>query len=162
MSDRPIIPRGIPAGLTRNVGHAHFWERLRSRRRFLQTAGAAGLALGSGLWLPTPAWADDNVDPKPIPDTRTTAFGTINQRLPGPADMPIDVPPPPFPSGGDPSLITDFNGFVGVIEASGTGTGTDTTTGTTTPLFWAADNRFMTGVYVGVDGEKHQGTFAFV
>ena len=131
----------------------------------MHSAGVAGLAVGAGLWLSPSAWGDDDdkpVDPKPIPDTTTTPLGKINHRFPGPADKPIDVPPPPFPSGGEPSLITDFNGFIGVIDATGTGTGTDTKTGTKTPLFWAVDNRFMTGVYVGVDGKKHKGTFIFV
>ncbi len=91
------------------------------------------------------------VNPTPIPETTTTPLGKINFEFPGPADK-----------GNEPSLITDFNGFIGVIDATGTGTGTDTTTGKKTSLFWAADNRFMTGVYVGVDGKKHKGTFAFI
>jgi hypothetical protein len=153
MNDPPI-PRGIPPGLTRHVGHAHFWDRLWSRRQLLRQAGVAGLAVGSGLWLPTAARADDDVNPKPIPGT--THFGPpINNDFhfffPGPAD-----------AGNEPSLITDFNGFIGVIDAKGTGTGTDTTTGKTTPYLWATDMRFMQGVYVGVDGKTHQGTFAFV
>jgi hypothetical protein len=102
------------------------------------------------------------VNPRPIADTTTTPFGKINHRFPGPADKPIDVPPAPFPSGGEPSLITDFKGFIGVLDATGTGTGTDTTTGTKSTLYWAADNRFMTGVYFGVDGKRHKATFAFV
>jgi hypothetical protein len=158
MNDPPI-PRGVPPGLTRHVGHAHFWDRLWSRRQLLRQAGVIGLSLGSGLWLPTAARAGDDVDPTPIPDTTTTPFGKINHRFPGPADMPTDGP---APSGGEPSLITNFNGFVGVFEGTGTGTGTDLKTLKTTPLFWGADNRFMQGVYIGVDGKTHQGTFAFV
>jgi hypothetical protein len=147
MSSRSTPPRsGAPPG------HAHFWERFQSRRQFLQTAGAAGVALGSGLWLPQPAQArHHDVDPKPIPGTTTTPFGKIHAIAPGPADQ-----------GHEPSLITDFNGFVGVIEAEGSGTGTDTTTGKKSRLRWDLHNAFMTGVYVGVDGKHHRGTFAFV
>src|SRR5262245_44871256 len=122
MSQSPFQPRsGAPPG---HFGHAHFWERFHSRRRFLQAAGAAGIALGSGLWLPTPAWADKGeVDPKPIPGTHPTPFGDVHSILPGPADK-----------GNEPSVITDFNGFIGVICAVGSGTGTDTTTSKTARL----------------------------
>jgi hypothetical protein len=127
----------------------------------MNAAGAAGIALGSGLWLPTSAWGDDDddkpVDPKPIPGTiplpppPATKIGDFHFMFPGPADK-----------GNEPSLITDFNGFVGGIDAVGSGTGTDTKTGKSTRLRWASDTRFMTGVYVGVDGKKHKGTFAFI
>ena len=156
MTNRPNHPwSGRPPG---HVGHAYFWERLQSRRRFLQTAGAAGLALGGGLWLPTSAWAGGgNVDPKPIPGTiplpppPAPPIGQFHFMFPGPADK-----------GNEPSVITDFNGFIGGIDAVGSGTGTDTTTRVKTRLRWASDTRFMTGVYVGVDGKKHEGTFAFI
>ena len=40
--------QGRPRG-----GHAHFWNRAMSRAQFIQTAaGATGLALSSGLWMP--------------------------------------------------------------------------------------------------------------
>jgi hypothetical protein len=70
--------------------------------------------------------------------------------LAGPADA-----PPPF--GNEPSSITDFNGFVGVAHVEGTGTDGDGHT-----LLWDVDLRFMQGVYRGVDGRRHQGTFALV
>jgi hypothetical protein len=59
--------------------------------------------------------------------------------------------------GGDPSSIYDFNGFVGAAHVQGTGTDGDGNT-----LNWDSDLRFMKGVYQGVDGNIHQGTFAFV
>ena len=59
---------------------------------------------------------------------------------------------------GDPSLITDFNGFIGSAEWGG-GTGTDQT-GTT--LYWAADLRFMDGEYIALDGHHRHGAFVFV
>ena len=159
MSNRPIQHQsGSPPGAPDPVGHAHFWERFLSRRRFMQTAGAAGVALGSGVLLPQFAWAaKPPVDPKPIPGTiplpppPAPPIGQFHFMFPGPADK-----------GNEPSTITDFNGFIGGIDAVGSGTGTDTTTRVKTRLRWASDTRFMTGVYVGVDGKKHKGTFAFI
>ena len=75
--------------------------------------------------------------------------------LPGPADN--TVPTLPRVIGGEPSTITDFNGSVGVVLVDGTGTD-----GSGNPLLWEADLRFMRGVYRGVDGDFHFGTFAFV
>jgi hypothetical protein len=62
----------------------------------------------------------------------------------------------------DPSQITDFNGFVGLTNIRGGGTGTDTVTGSTTPLAFRADMGFSKGKFVGTDGRRHAGTFAFV
>jgi hypothetical protein len=74
--------------------------------------------------------------------------------FPGPADA------PPI-HGSEPSSIEDFHGTIGVAEIHGTGTGTDSS-GASTRLFFAADIRFMKGVYQGVDGALHTATFAFV
>ena len=70
--------------------------------------------------------------------------------LPGPADA-----APPF--GNEPSAVTNFNGFVGVAHVEGTGVDGDGNT-----LLWDVDLRFMQGVYQGVDGKMHQGTFALI
>ena len=90
--------------------------------------------------------------PTPIPETRTNPFGgpAIHFNKPG---LPTDSPP----IGNEPSTINNFNGFIGVVHA--TGTGTD---GSGNALVWDADLRFMQGVYQGVDGSLHTGTFAFV
>jgi hypothetical protein len=156
MSNSPFQPRsGSPPGRPSHFGHAHFWERLRSRRQFLQTAGAAGLALGTGLWQPAPAWGDDDdkvVDPKPLP-------GGIH--LPFVPNVPIFHFFQPG-TGHEHSTITDFKGFIGVARFLGTGTGTDTNTGKKKALLFEADMRFMKGVYVGVDGKTHKGTFSFL
>jgi hypothetical protein len=66
-----------------------------------------------------------------------------------------------FGPGMDPSSITDFNGFVGVADVQGTGMATNPD-GSTEQLLFDTDMRFMSGVYVGVDGRVHKGTFAFV
>ena len=75
----------------------------------------------------------------------------VHQNLPGPADSTVPG------VGGEPSTITDFNGFIGVAHVEGTGTDNHGTT-----LFWDTDLRFMDGVYQGTDGQIHSGTFAFV
>jgi hypothetical protein len=59
---------------------------------------------------------------------------------------------------GDPSLITDFRGSVGVGEWSG-GTGTDQHG---TGLFWAADVRFMDGEFIALNGRRVRAAFAFL
>jgi hypothetical protein len=59
--------------------------------------------------------------------------------------------------GGDPSVITDFNGFIGVAHVQSTGTDGDGN-----PLLWDTDVRFMQGEYRAVDGRLHTGTFAFL
>ena len=59
---------------------------------------------------------------------------------------------------GDPSTITDFNGFIGVGDFTG-GTGKDQANQT---LYWKSDLRFMDGEYIGVDGRHRQGAFVFV
>ena len=108
-------------------------------------AGVAGAAVGAGL-LPISTLAKtSSAAPKPTPYT-------------------IDLPPfhlTFFGPGKDPSSIGDFNGFVGVAEVQGTGIGTSPGSGPTT-LYYDTDMRFMSGVYVGMDGAVHKGTFGFV
>jgi hypothetical protein len=48
------------------------------------------------------------------------------------------------------------------LSKTGTGTGTNTDTGTTTSLLFDVDMRFMQGVYIGLDGEKHNSTFDLI
>ena len=141
MSNNPVHSR-------HRFGQAHPWNRALSRRQFLgTTAGAAGLALGSGLLTPGAARAGgcDNVNPNPIPFSQLLAgYGPFHFAFPGPADQ-----------GLEPSLITDFNGFDGVAVFSGSATdGSGNTLG--------GHFGFMKGVYVGVDGKNHRGAFAFI
>src|SRR5262249_2792781 len=63
-----------------------------------------------------------------------------------------------FGLGLDPSVITDFNGFVGVADVQGTGTATNPD-GSTEKLLFDTDMRFMSGAYIGQDGAVHKGTF---
>ena len=96
------------------------------------------------------------VAPLPIPGgvLVPNPFGgpDVHFHKPGPVDSTT-----PDKVGGDPSSIDDFNGFIGVAHVQGTGTDNSGN-----PLLWDTDVRFMQGVYQGVDGNLHRGTFAFI
>ncbi|SRR5712692_1548837 len=128
---------------------SHHIHHLLSRRAFIGSmAGAAGAAFGAGLFPATVlARKASNVAPKPT--TNIVNLGGIDFSLTF------------FGPGIDPSSIGDFNGAVGVAEVQGTGTATNPD-GSTKSLFFDTDMRFMSGVYVGVDGAVHKGTFGFV
>jgi len=136
-------------------GHSHFWKRAMSRRHFLKaTGGTAGAVLSSGIWMPVLAHAGANAEPTPIPGT--TDLGPLGVRhFFFPTTNPFSTVT--IESGkGDPSLITDFRGAIGVADLAGTGTGTNT------DLLWECDLRFMKGEFVGLDGDRHRGTFGFI
>jgi len=113
-------------------------------------AGTTGAVLASGLWMPGRALAD-NAAPRPIP-------GGIQPFGPGTEVFHVF----PIAPGVELSTITDFHGAIGGAEVQGTGTATKTDTGATTPLLFDVDMRFIQGVYVGMDGERHRGTFSFI
>jgi hypothetical protein len=96
-----------------------------------------------------------SVAPVPIPGGALipNPFGgpDVHFNRPGPVDSTVPG------TGGEPSAITDFNGFLGVVRVDGSGTD-----GNGNPLLWEVDLRFMQGVYRGVDGHLHHGTFALV
>jgi hypothetical protein len=137
------------------TGHSHFWERALSRRNFVQVAGgASGLLLASRVLSPASLGASDSALPKPLPGGTHLPFQ--------PASGPNSVVHFFFPgTGSEPSLITDFRGVVGLANVNGTGTATDSK-GTKTTLAFGSDNRFMKGEYIGVDGDRHHGAFAFI
>jgi hypothetical protein len=145
----------------RYSGHAHFWERALSRRQLLgRSAAAAGVAVGSAFGLPAVARAAARAQgsPRPIPGgTTIDGLGLFHFYFPtakNPAGSTVTIQN----GEGDPSTISDFNGFIGVGDFGG-GTGKDENGRT---LYWAADVRFMDGEYVGLDGRDRQGAFAFV
>ena len=144
-----------------SFGHAHFWDRALSRRQLLgRTAGLAGVAVGSAFGFPALAKAapPGKGAPRPIPGgTQIDGLGFFHFYFPT-ANNPVGSTDTVESGRGDPSTITDFNGFIGLGEWGG-GTGKDQN-GTT--LFWAADLRFMDGEYIGLDGRHRQGAFAFV
>ena len=141
-----------------------------SRRQLLSTMGSAAAYLGT---LPL-ARAEQHVPsafvgpspggdpaPTPIPGgfNAQQAFGPrfpnrfFHLFLPGP--------------GTEPSTIFNFQGKVAILNIHGTGIRTefDPDSGVmlnqTFSLPFATDVRFMQGTYVGIDGQQHQGTFAF-
>jgi hypothetical protein len=148
------------------TGHAHFWERALSRRRFLATtaAGALGLVVGSDLRLPTPADAGGSrVLPKPIPGGLTgaqfAAFLGLTLTDTAKKELFHTFGPLAAP-GNDPITITDFRGLIAAAEIQGTGKGTNAG-GAPFTVYFDNDMRFMRGQYIGVDGERHHGTIGF-
>jgi hypothetical protein len=124
-----------------------------SRAGFLRGAAGAGAGLlAASAWRPAFASADvDGSAPRPIPDG-IQPFG--------PGTELYHVYPPA--AGFEQSTITDFDGWIGSLDAEGTGTGRDTVTGRTTPLVFQVDMRFMDGDYLAVDGQMRRGTFALI
>jgi hypothetical protein len=136
-------------------GHSHFWDRALSRRQFLATTGLAGGAVvTSSIWMPLLAEASSSAAPTPIP------YGTTVEIKPlGLGPKLFHFLPPKTDL--DQSTIFNFKGTVGVAEISGPGVATHNgapIAGTT----FGSDNRFMKGTYIGTDGERHRGTFAFI
>jgi hypothetical protein len=133
-------------------GHAHFWERALTRRQFLATTGLAGGAVvTSSIWMPLLAEAASSAAPTPIP------YGT---RIPPPNGTLFHFLPPQANT--DESSIFNFKGTVGVAEISGPGAGTHNGEALPPDTQFGSDNRFMKGVYIGADGKRHRGTFAFI
>jgi hypothetical protein len=125
-----------------------------TRRGFLTTATAAtALAVASDFALAPLTMAADNVaEPKPIPGGGTLAGVAIHHN-PLPA-----VSSTPLTQINDPSEIGDFNGMIIDTQIRGLGTGT----GLNGPVSFRADMGAMQGVYVGEDGKRHDGSFAFI
>ena len=145
-------PVRVPDGTIRERHrHSHFWQRPLSRRQFMGgTAALTGAVAGSGVLSPIVASAEDRpVPPKPLtygfqpdPTSPTFRFSLLE------ADSEL-------------SSITDFRGRVGAADVQGAGKAIHPD-GTTERLLFDSDMRFMKGMYVGADGRRHRGTFAFV
>jgi hypothetical protein len=133
------------------LSSSHHARHAFSRRAFIggTAAAAAGASLGSGLLWPAAGSAASLSGRAPRPTTATTTINGVSFHFTS------------FGPGVDPASITDFNGFVGVADVRGKGTATNPD-GTTETLLFDTDMRFMKGVYVGVDGAVHKGTFGFV
>jgi hypothetical protein len=138
------------SAVSRIAHHPARYEHRLSRRAFM--GGAAGMgfaAWGAGLLRAPSALAAPGGTAAPKP---TTNISTING---------VDFALTFFGPGMDPSVITDFNGFVGVAQVQGTGTARSSD-GSTETLLFDTDMRFMQGAYVGQDGAVHKGAFGFV
>jgi hypothetical protein len=133
-----------------------------SRRAFLGGVVTTGAMIGASLVYPASAHAsrDDHAGaarPNPIP-------GGIAPFAPFAIFLhhnPLN-PAIPLANINDPSQITDFSGFVGLTHIRGGGTGTNTLSGETVSLAYQADMGFSQGRFIGTDGRRHRGTFAFV
>jgi TAT (twin-arginine translocation) pathway signal sequence len=142
----------------RAVGHDHFWNRALSRRQFLGAAAASGAALTlPGL---APVVAEAATPPLLNPIKGGTQLGPFFKHFyfptkPNPVGSTIVVED----GSGDGSTIRDFKGQIGVSEFPPNGAATDPFFG---GKFWAADVRFMKGLFVGRDGARHHATFAFI
>ena len=140
-----------------------------SRRALLQRTMGAGAVLGSGLWAPGVAVADDDQTKRcgvPLPQPHTTAgpFGPLHFYFPGPIDgslAPTDATGT-HPEGRDPSTVTNFDGFVGQVDLNFSGTARDTRTGTEALYTFHTDSRFMIGDFIASDQQRHKGALAFL
>lgn len=144
-------------------------EKRWSRRNLIRGVAGAGLLLGSGL--PLPAFADDGDDgernkcktlPRPIPRINIPPNGHFFFAGPVTGAAAATDPTGVYPDGRDPSTITDFKGVIAQADLFFAGTGTDLHTGQSAPYGFHTDWRFMTGVFVGVDGLRHDGTLSFI
>ncbi|MDQ6900411.1 MAG: hypothetical protein M3072_13040 [Candidatus Dormibacteraeota bacterium] len=143
----------------RAVGHDHFWDRALSRRGFLGAAVAGGAALTLPGLVPVAAEAaTTTVVPNPI--LGGTQLGPFFKHFYFPTLVnPVGSTNVVENGKGDAATIRDFKGDIGVAETPPTGVATDPFFG---GKFWAADVRFMKGVFVGPDNARHRGTFAFI
>jgi hypothetical protein len=140
-------------------------ERWLSRRSLIR--GVASTALGAGLLPPKLVFADDGGDDRDREHAECVGPNPIPGGVNGLKPFGIFIHHNPLnPMVGlaninDPSQITDFDGFVGLTHIRGGGMGKDAT-GAMTRLSFQADMGFSQGRFIGTDGRKHHGTFAFV
>lgn len=149
-----------------------------TRRAFFGGAGAAGAALALSPAMSLPVLADEDrdnsifslrVSPNEIEHVNAVTTAAFTNKahffFPGPVEgtaFPTD-PEGAHPNGRDPSLIYDFKGVIGQADISNImGTGMDLKTGASARSSFHTDMRFMSGEFIGSDGRKHEGTFAFI
>ena len=142
-----------------------------SRRSFFGRAAAAGGAALLSSSVPAKVWADDGSPcglsglcdfPVPIPHINVPPGAHFYFAGPVDGSAVATDPSGAHPEGRDPSVIFNFNGFIGQADLNLTGTGTDLTTGATAPYVFHTDMRFMHGKFVGTDGIERNASFAFV
>jgi hypothetical protein len=114
-----------------------------------QGAVAAGGVAGIGVLDPASVFARSLSPPRPIAGGFDRNFNIVT------SGAFIHVLPPGI--GFEMSTITDFAGVLGGSEIRGTAHGSDGTT-----YDFDTDMRFMRGLYVGLDGRRHHGSFGFI
>lgn len=135
-----------------------------SRRGFLGRAAVTGGAVLLGSGLPARVWADQSpggcgapgLCDFPVPIPHFTSPPGQHFFFPGPVEG-VDAN-----HGHDPSVIFNFQGFIGQADLTLSGTGTDLHSGATGVYQFHTDMRFMDGVFIGTDGMERQGAFAFI
>ena len=147
--------------ISRKILEQKFVSRRNLIRGAAGTAAGAGFLLGSGLRMPALAQEAAQESCRDLPRPIPHITNGHHFFFPGPpGGNPSD---PHAPNAGfDPSTITDFNGMIGQADLNFGGTGTDLNTGDITPYTFHTDRRFMTGVFIGVDGLQHNGTLTFI
>jgi hypothetical protein len=140
LAERPAS-RPRPA---RPTGRRPLVEELEGRCLLSDGLSPTLVALGGATPLPIKLGVANY--PSPL---AASPFGgpDIYQNFPGPADA-----QPPV--GNEPNQLTNFTGFYAGARVQGSGLGSDGVT-----YLWDADLRAMQGVYQGLDGRMHQGTF---
>ena len=144
-----------------------FWARLArrgfDRRGFIRNAASLGAGLMAGSEMVPTASAQEAahrscpVVPRPIP--HLTIPPGAHFFFPGP----VDADPATSPNAGhDPSLITDFSGVIANADMIFSGKGTNLNTGQSATYDFHADMRFMSGTFIGLDNEQHNGTIGFI
>jgi len=124
-----------------------------SRRQLLRrSAVAAGGIAGLGLLDPSLSlsFGSATAAPRPIPGGFSLA---ANNFVASGADFHFFLPGIGF----EMSTITDFVGVVGGSETRGTAHGSDGSL-----YSFDCDMRFMQGLYVGLDGRRHNASFGFI
>ena len=143
---------------THDGRHHHGRHHRCSRRQFLQTSGALIGAVASLSLFPRLALGQSGAGlPKPIPGFSPLLLDQTGVEIP--FLLPIEVDPftGAFDPVADASTITDFNGFLGLIEADGVSD--NNTDGV--PRRWACDVRYMKGIFVDREGLSQPGAFGF-
>jgi hypothetical protein len=133
-----------------------------SRRRFILTSGLFVGAVASDV--PGGAGTALAAQRKSELPSQLADFSPILQGIFGieiPAHLPIEVDPfaGTVEPVANPSMIRDFDGALGLIEANGVSDPTNNSDGV--PRRWACDVRFMAGVFQSRDGRTQRGTFGF-
>ncbi len=121
------------------------------RRGFGFAVGSMALAVT--LFLPSAAVAAPVVEPQHIAGGIQIPEGPlIHVFAPGPKSLGFqgkDI---------EPSTMTDFRGFEAMAYINGTATDSEGNS----YVIGFSDMRVYSGTYVGVDGQRHHGTFAFI
>jgi hypothetical protein len=161
MSLRGAVHQTDAVGRLAACGHAHHSGV--SRRGLFKLGGAAAVGTATvGLWSnPADARPKKSTSgiPKPAAGYSPVLAGAGLGQIP--FFLPIEIDPfTGLPAGGPfaPCTIDDFNGIVGVVEIDGV----TTENSDEVPRRWAADIRYIDGVFRDRDGRVKRDAFTFL